>query len=261
MAQQNKPVALNDLLSSRLATAKRNSGGRQAFTADNFDSWQRAKALEDQKAVALQAERERKDRMIRQLMHRSGVQDIFLNASLENYAIYSPGQHQAIQCCRQFLADFGQFGATRNMLFAGSTGTGKNHMASAICNALIASGRSAVVATAMEIQMRVRASRRNGSELTEEQAMYSFADMDLLVIDEIELGSNQDYDAKIVNAVIDRRAVRRKSTIVLTNMALHEFAAFAGDRINDRLGESMYLVECMWPSYRTNKTALQRGEQ
>lgn len=238
---------------SLLSRIKGNAKGVQAFNANNYESWLAAQAKADNLEIKRRAEIEQKARLISQLMKRSGVQDIYLTSSFENYFIYHDGQTEAVVKCRDYLANFGTFGSVRNMVFSGTTGTGKNHLASAICNGLIAMGRSAVVATAMEIQMRVRACRRSSSQMTEEEALRAFSDFDLLVLDEIELGSTQDHDSKIVNAVIDHRTVKRKPTIVLTNLAVEEFAAFVGDRINDRLCESIYLVQCYWPSYRTNK--------
>ncbi|MDX1538847.1 ATP-binding protein [Arsukibacterium sp.] len=247
----NKPVLLTvprGMLAKVKAHAK-----HSAFTPDDYLAFQQREAKADYQRQQAQLAAERHQRDVKNLLERSGVQDIYLSATLESYQVYRPEQKAAISTCREYLQSFGQHGAVKNMVFCGSTGTGKNHMASAICNALNASGKSAVVATAFEIQMKARAARRHDSRLTEEKVIASFANVDLLVLDEIELGSTQDNDCKIVNAVIDQRVTQGKGSIVLTNMKIDELANHMGERIADRLLSSFYLVECYWPSYRTNK--------
>lgn len=250
----NKPTMLSvprGMLAKVKAHAK-----RSAFTPDEYLAFQQREAQADYEHQQAQLQADRQQREVKKLLERSGVQDIYLAATLDSYQIYRPEQQRAIATCRNYLANFGQYGAVKNMVFCGSTGTGKNHMASAICNALNATGKSAVVATALEIQMKARAARRHDSPITEDKVITSFANVDLLVLDEIELGSTQDYDSKIVNAVIDQRVTKGKGTIVLTNMSCDQFGVYVGERIADRLFASFYLVECFWPSYRTNRPAV-----
>ena len=246
-----KPVLMQ--VPNRLLERVRANAGRAAYQPDEFSQFQQREAQADYTRQQADIAKERNERQIRQLMDRSGVQDIYLTSTLENYVVQHAGQQAAIDMCRRYLADFGQFGAKRNMVFCGTTGTGKNHMASAISNALIASGKSAVVATALELQMKVRAARRHDSPLTEDKVISSFANVDLLVLDEIELGSTQDYDAKIINTVIDHRVTKGKGVILLSNMDADALMPFLGERIADRIVQSFYLVECKWPSYRTSR--------
>lgn len=247
----NKPVLMQ--VPNRILARVRANAGREAFTPDDFSEFHRREAQADYNRQQAEIAKERNERQIRQLMDRSGVQDIYLTARLENYEIKHDGQKAAIDMCQRYLADFGQFGAKRNMVFCGTTGTGKNHMASAICNALIASGKSALVTTALELQMKVRAARRHDSPMTEDKVISSFANVDLLVLDEIELGSTQDYDGKIINTVIDHRVTKGKGVILLSNMGPDDLMPFLGERIADRIVQSFYLVECKWPSYRTSR--------
>lgn len=250
-----KPMVVH--VPSNLLARVKSRAGNSAYRpdAEGYLEFQREQAQAEYNRQQARIHAERQQREIRNLMNRSGVQDIFLTATLDNYLIYQDGQQQAIDACRAYLHNFGQHGAKRNMIFSGTTGTGKNHMASAICNALNASGRSAVVVTAMELQMKVRAARRHDQPLTEEMVINRFAGVDLLVLDEIELGSNQDNDAKIVNLVIDKRVTQGKGTTILTNLTLQQLGQCIGNRIADRLMGSFYLVETFWASYRTNKPA------
>lgn len=246
-----KPVLMQ--VPNRLMERVRANASRAAYKPDEFSQFQQREAQADYHRQQAEIAKDRNERQIRKLMDRSGVQDIYLAATLDNYELKHPGQTEAISMCRRYLADFGQFGAKRNMVFCGTTGTGKNHMASAICNALIASGKSAVVATALELQMKVRAARRHDSPMTEDKVIASFANVDLLVLDEIELGSTQDYDGKIINTVIDHRVTKGKGVILLSNMDADNLMPFLGERIADRIVQSFYLVECKWPSYRTSR--------
>lgn len=247
----SKPVLMH--VPSRMLDRVRANAGRSAFRPEEFSQFHQREAAADYHRQQAEIAKERSQKQIRQLMDRSGVQDIYLTATLENYEIKHEGQQRAVDICRRYLADFGQFGAKRNMVFCGTTGTGKNHMASAIGNALIASGKSAVVVTALELQMKVRAARRHDSPYTEDQVISRFANVDLLVLDEIELGSTQDYDAKIINTVIDHRVTKGKGVVLLSNMSPDDLMHFLGERITDRIIQSFYLVECKWPSYRTSR--------
>lgn len=246
-----KPVLMQ--VPNKLIERVRANAGRAAYQPEEYNQFRQREAQADYHRQQAEINRERNERQIRQLMDRSGVQDIYLTATLDNYNLAHAGQKEAIDKCRRYLADFGQFGAKRNMVFCGTTGTGKNHMASSICNALIASGKSALLTTALELQMKVRAARRHDSPMTEDKVIGSFANVDLLVLDEIELGSTQDYDAKIINTVIDHRVTKSKGVILLSNMSPDDLMQFLGERIADRIIQSFYLVECKWPSYRTSR--------
>lgn len=224
--------------------------GRSAYTPDEYSQFRKREAQADFHRQQAEITKERNDRNIRQLMNRSGVQDIYLTATLDNYQLNYPGQREAVAMCRRYLENFGQHGAKRNMVFCGTTGTGKNHMASAICNALIAMGKSAVVGTAFELQMKVSAAGRFDSPISKDKVIDSFSDVDLLVIDEVELGSTQDIDSKVINTIIDKRSANGKCSILLSNMNFDDLANFVGERIVSRITGSFYLVECKWPDYR-----------
>ena len=84
--------------------------------------------------------RENRAMKMQRVMGRSGIRELHINCSFDNYRVENEGQRKALELARQYAAEFD--GSIASFVFSGRPGTGKNHLAAAIGNDLILRGKS-----------------------------------------------------------------------------------------------------------------------
>ena len=129
-------------------------------------------------------------------------------------------------------------GNIASFIFSGKPGTGKNHLAAAICNELLLRGKSVLIITVADIMSAMKDTFRN-SGTSEEQLLNDLSNVDLLVIDEIGVQTSSS----------------KRPTGMLTNSNMEEMTKLLGERVMDRmrLGNSLWVI-FNWDSYRSRVT-------
>lgn len=148
----------------------------------------------------------------------------------------------------------------RNGLFLiGGYGTGKTHLAAAIANQLLQTGTPVICMTMIDLLARIRETFDSRREGTEAQVMRLYADVPLLIID--DLGSEQptEWGCTTIFSIINARYEAYMPTIVTSNCGADELVQRmtprdATDRnaqkTVDRLREMCVAVHMDWPSWR-----------
>ncbi|HAW5768662.1 TPA: ATP-binding protein, partial [Escherichia coli] len=85
------------------------------------------------------------------ILNRSGIQPLHRKCSFANYQVKNDGQRHALSQAKS-IAEEMMTGCT-NFVFSGKPGTGKNHLAAAIGNHLLAKGRSVIVVTVADVML------------------------------------------------------------------------------------------------------------
>jgi putative replication protein len=132
---------------------------------------------------------------------------------------------------KSWLNNFGSVCAC--FVFSGSLGTGKNHLAAAIGNALLAQHKSVLIITVADLMTEFKAGFSGGK--TEAQLMEQMSRVDLLVLDEVGVQMYSQYEKVILHQVIDRRTAMLKPVGILTNLKEAELTQAIGERALDRL--------------------------
>ena len=206
---------------------------KPAFTTgEELLAWQK----EQGKIRAAALARENRAMKMQRTFNRSGIRPLHQNCSFENYKVESQGQMNALNQARQYVDEFD--GNIASFIFSGKPGTGKNHLAAAICNELLLRGKSVLIITVADIMSAMKDTFSN-RETSEEQLLNDLSNVDLLVIDEIG----------------DRRSSSKRPTGMLTNHNIDEMTRLLGERVMDRmkLGNSLYVI-FDWDSYRSRVT-------
>lgn len=218
----------------------------------SVDEWRTWQAEEGRKHAA---ELDRVNRTIRaeKILGRSGIQSLHRNCTFKNYEVQGDGQRRAMSLAKSYAMNFGQ-GFT-SFVFSGNPGTGKNHLAAAIGNFLLAKGNSVLIVTVPELMTRVRACYDGGQ--SEAELLDDLCRVDLLVLDEVGIQRESRHEKIILNQIIDRRLASMKPVGVLTNLNSEELATTLGERVIDRLKmDSGMWVNFDWRSYRANVSHL-----
>ncbi len=194
--------------------------------------------------------RENRAMKMQRIMGRSGIRELHINCSFDNYRVENEGQRKALELARQYCAEFD--GSIASFVFSGRPGTGKNHLAAAIGNDLILRGRSVLIVTVADLMSSMKGTFSGSSNITEERLIQDLSSVDLLVIDEIGMQSESRYEKVIINQIVDRRSSSKRPTGMLSNLDHAGMNTLLGERATDRmrLGNSLW-VRLDWESYRS----------
>ncbi|MEZ8965523.1 ATP-binding protein [Vibrio breoganii] len=202
--------------------------------------------LDEQRFAQEITERQHHLRMER-LIGRSAILPAYLNCSLDNFTISCEEQAQVKRMAEFYIQTFGQ--NPQNFVFSGGTGTGKNHLASAISLALIREGYSVVLISVPELMIQLRACYDKNNNRTEQEFFEQLLKLDLLIIDEVGVMRGTTNELISLNHIVDARQSNLKATGMLTNLNVQEFSKILGDRITDRMRTGTW-HSFNWHSYR-----------
>lgn len=138
-----------------------------------------------------------------------------------------------------------------NIMFVGSSGTGKTHLATAIGIEAAKHRKSVYFISCQELMIQLKKAE-NENRL--DQRLKSFTRHKLLIIDEIGYINMDKESANLFFQLISRR-YEQKSTIITTNKSLAKWNEIFGDSvianaILDRLLHHSHIVSIIGPSYR-----------
>ncbi|CAL4317744.1 DNA replication protein DnaC [Buchnera aphidicola] len=208
--------------------------------------WNKKKGLLFSKSILIR----NKAMKIQKTLEESGIKDLYLNCSFKNYKVFHSGQEKALNSSKKYVKNFNK--ELSNFIFSGKPGTGKNHLAAAIGNHLILHGKKILIITIADLMSKIKKTFQKNNNFTEEYFINKTSTVDLLIIDEIGIQKESNYEKIIIHQIIDRRSASKKSTGMLSNLNYNSLHQLLGERILDRmkLGNSIWL-NFNWKSYRS----------
>lgn len=193
-----------------------------------------------------------KQKQAAKLFAESNIPPRFAGCDFDNYVVENgEKQEKVLRLCRSFADDFEKnHKAGSCLLLCGKPGTGKNHLATAICKHVMKSGYSV---------LRVKASQFLdtfwGKGFDErEQWLNEIAKVDLLFLDEIGRSSDTKSAQDAFFRLIDVRYEAVLPTIIATNLNRKELIEVLGEAAFDRLKEGgSERITLDWESHRDKK--------
>ena len=137
--------------------------------------------------------------------------------------------------CRQFITSFKD--SHENLLFFGNTGVGKTFLTNCIAKELLDLAYTVIYLTAFQL-VDVLESNTFGSDEDSEAAenMFSYIlDCDLLIIDDLGTEMNNSFITSQLFLCINERLLKKKSTIISTNMSVEQLQTEYSERIFSRI--------------------------
>jgi DNA replication protein DnaC len=190
--------------------------------------------------------------VIASLVRAACIPDRFFLKTLAHYKATTDGERVALSVAKNYVEEFADhLAAARCLVFCGSPGTGKTHLACAIAKSLAQSGRSTRYFTVQELIRSIRDTWQPGSRESETTVLRSLRGLNLLVLDEVGVQSGTDAEIRQLTEVMDMRYRAMKPTLVVSNCTRSELKKYLGERIADRLRENGGKVVIFdWPSRR-----------
>lgn len=211
------------------------------------------RAIDEEKARKEEAERNRKQRIVETRMPLE-----YQTKDFSTFIQETDSQKAAFKLARRFVkgwekAKAGGYG----LLFLGSCGTGKTHLACAIMIELLKEYAFSYPRyyKASEIFSSVRSTYQAGSTTNEEETLKFFSSIQLLVIDEVGVQKGSEAEKRILFSILDNRVTSNKPTILLSNLGPKALEELLGDRLYDRVRSKCVPMLFAGPSMRKPATA------
>lgn len=175
------------------------------------------------------------------------------NFNTFNYSLYSdadpdpvtgltPLQNikNAVKVCRNFIDNFDTQGG--NLFLYGGTGVGKTFLSNCVAKELLDANHSVIYFSATQL---FDVFKKNAYDRTAEAAedYQNIFDCEVLIIDDLGTEVSNNYTTSQLFTCINERIIRKKSTIISTNLSLNELVDTYSERTFSRISKNYILLK------------------
>lgn len=157
---------------------------------------------------------------------------------------------KAYQTCVDFVERFGE--DFENLFLYGDTGVGKTFLSNCIAKELIDKSYSVIYFTAFELFNIFEKSKFGRDETAEVMNSHIF-DCDLLIIDDLGTELSNSFTTSQLFLCLNERLLKKKSTIISTNLALETFSDYYSQRTFSRITSNYKLLKLIGDDIRLKK--------
>lgn len=199
-----------------------------------------------------------KQQMISLLYEQSNIYEMLKteNFSHLSYEYYSGEDltafERAVNVCKLFIAEFDQ--KYNNLFFYGTVGCGKSFLSCCAAKELIETGRSVIYFSAVGLFDFL--SRYSFDYKNKENLYNAFEDLyncDLVIIDDLGTEVTNNFVTSELFSCLNERHIRKKSTIISTNLSLGELRDRYSDRIFSRITSNYEVCRLSGQDIRMHK--------
>lgn len=147
----------------------------------------------------------------------------------------------------------------RNLFLYGDTGIGKTFLSNCIAKELIDKSFSVIYFSAYELFDTLAKSRFGNDESADEMNEHIF-DCDLLIIDDLGTELANSFTVSQLFLCINERLLRRKSTIISTNLSLDALVHTYSERTFSRITSNYTMLKLTGDDIRIKKKLMNREE-
>lgn len=157
---------------------------------------------------------------------------------------------KAVEECHAFIAGFDT--DFRNLFFYGETGVGKTFLSNCVAKELLDSGHSVIYFTSFQLFdiFEKNTFKKDADAMAANQNIY---DCDLLIIDDLGTELANAFTVSQLFLCLNERMLRKKSTLISTNLNMSELAATYSERTCSRIFSSYTLLKLFGDDIRLKK--------
>ena len=147
----------------------------------------------------------------------------------------------------------------RNLFLYGDTGIGKTFLSNCIAKELIDRSHSVIYFSAFELFDTLAKSRFGKDESADEMNEHIF-DCDLLIIDDLGTELANTFTVSQLFLCLNERLLRRKSTIISTNLSLDSLVDIYSERTFSRITSNYTMLKLTGDDIRIKKKLMNRED-
>jgi DNA replication protein DnaC len=160
---------------------------------------------------------------------------------------------KVVDVCSRFIDTFDK--EYQNLLLYGNTGVGKTFLANCVAKELLDRAHTVIYLTAFQLFDILEKNKfAKGEENFESQNQFDYIlDCDLLIIDDLGTELNNSFVNVQLYLCINERYLRRKSTIISTNLSLDNINTTYSERVFSRIASNYSLLKIVGEDIRLKK--------
>lgn len=156
----------------------------------------------------------------------------------------------AVLKCRDFIEQFGS--NFSNLYFYGDTGIGKTFLSNCVAKELMDRGYSVIYFTAFQLfDILSKGVFKKDEEAI--SAHRNIFDCDLLIIDDLGTELTNSFTTSQLFLCLNERILRKKSTIISTNLGMNQLADIYSERVLSRISSNYTLIKLFGADIRILK--------
>lgn len=208
----------------------------------------------------LQEERERAYKeKIERMIAESKLGERFRIRTFENFIVNDKNRY-AYETAKKYAAEFEKHKKDGlGLIFVGSYGTGKTHLAAAICHELIKQNYQPIFGTMITLLEKIKATYGDEyAKENEEQVIDKYTRCDLLVIDDLGKERPTEWAIEKLYYIINTRYERNLPIVITTNYSIEKLInrltvkdnVETAEAIVSRLYEMCVGIQMEWEDFR-----------
>ena len=202
---------------------------------------------------------------IRLLYSKSNIEEVLLRENFDSFSYeyyddrvvipeiqmtVADYMRQVHTWCKEYVENFEKKGG--NLIFTGSTGVGKTFLTNCIAKALIDQYQSVIYLSSNDLFDVFSKNKFHYDTEEEMKDMYQYIlDCDLLIIDDLGTELNNTFVSSQLFYCINERLLRKKSTIISTNLSMTMLRDTYSDRISSRIISQYSIIPLYGDDIRT----------
>ncbi len=200
--------------------------------------------------------------IIRVLYAQSNIESVLDSENFDNlsYEYYNdsevPLMRTIIGDCKAFAANFGR--TCDNLLFYGAVGVGKTYLTNCIAKELLEAGHSVIYFTSFQLfdTLAKYVFRSSDSAADIADIHEDIFSCDLLIIDDLGTETTNSFVSSQLFLLLNERDLRKKSTIISTNLSLEMLASRYSERNFSRIFGNYKMIKPEIQDIRIKKKKL-----
>ncbi|MEW6129700.1 MAG: ATP-binding protein [Acidobacteriota bacterium] len=198
------------------------------------------------------------------LLSQARIPQRFFTSTFDNYSTHIPSLTRALMACRRFVEDYPNVDV--GLLFLGSCGVGKTHLAVSVLKSLIMKGIPGMFYDFRDLLKEIQDSYNPNTKTSELQILSPIFETEVLVLDELGASKPTEWVQETMTHIINKRYLDKKVTIFTSNyldMAIgssydETLTERVGVRLRSRLKEMCRQILIESDDYR-NEISIRRG--
>ncbi len=199
-----------------------------------------------------------KQQLISLLYEQSNIREMLVSENFESlsYDFYTGEDfdrfQNAVSTCKSFVQDFDT--DYRNLFFYGTVGTGKSFLSGCVAKEILDHGNSVIYFSATGLFETLA---RYSFDIKSKEALYNtYEDLyncDLVIIDDLGTELTNSFVTSQLFSCLNERHLRKKATIISTNLSLEELRDRYSDRVFSRITSNYQVCKLSGQDIRMHK--------
>lgn len=158
---------------------------------------------------------------------------------------------KAVEISKDFIRKFSY--EYQNILLCGNTGTGKTFLTNCIAKEILEASHSVLYFSSTQLFDQLGKATFSKNEENNNSIQSDITDCDLLIIDDLGTELTNSFVATALFTCLNERHLRKKSTIISTNLSLTDIRDKYSERISSRITLDYQIVKLLGDDIRIKK--------